>query len=163
MEKNELLFKFIVILDDLDSKLKEDSSIVLLSLKVISEFFDEIVQLKPKDSAIDELPFAPIEKRIGHFLKLFSDVFDNIAFILPRELKYEIYQLAGETHSFKLFSSYDLKFLSQITSKVSKCTINNEPAENIVSKVAAIMACRNILMQKKRFQSMILVRIFILY
>ena len=151
MEKIELLFNK---LDELDSKLKEDSSIVLL-LKVISELFDEFVQLKPGDS-------APIEKRIGHFLKVFSDVFDNIAFVLPRELKYGIYQLAGETHSFKLFSSYDLKFLSQITSKVSRCTINDEPPENIVSKVAAIMAYRNILMQI-RFQSMILVRIHIVF
>ena len=162
MEKEvqlELLFKFI--LDELDSKLKEDSSIVL-SLKLISEVFDEIFQLRPGDSAIDELPFTLTVERISYFLKLFSDVFDNIAFILPRKLNYGsllYYQLAGETHS-----SYDLKFLSQITSKVSRCTINNEPAENIVSKVAPIMPCRNILVQKKRLQSIILmVRIHIVF
>ena len=163
MEKIELLFNK---LDELDSKLKEDSSIVL-PLKVISELFDEFVQLKPGDSAIDELPFALIEKRISHFLKEFSDIFANIAFTLPRELKYRsllYYQLAGETRSFKLFSSYDLKLLSQIASKVSRCTINNEPAEIIVSKVAAITAYRNIFVQKKRLRSIILmVRIYIVF
>ena len=155
-----LLFNFI--LDKIVPNLTEGSSIDrFISSKLINELFDEVVQLRPEYSAIDE--FAPIAKRIGRFMKTFSEFFVNNVSILLRDSRLLDYQLASEISSLKMFSSYDLKFLSQIRSKLSRCAVYNGYAENIVSKVAAIMACKNVLMQKKRFQSLILVRIHIVF
>ena len=163
MEKEveiELLFNFI--LNELVPNLKEGSLIGrCTSSKLINELFDEVVQLKPGYSAIDE--FAPFAKRIGRFLKLFSELFVNNVSILLRDSRLLDYRLASQTSSLKMFSSYDLKSLSQIMSKLSRCPVYNGYAENIASKVAAIMVYKNFLIQKKRLQSLILVRIHIVF